>query len=87
MCCSDTGESKSQPLELGLKNGYDGSKRKSTAERTIMPDSRQSRSDLQARSPPTKLLDLAQTYGRTSYPETFYPYAVKFYRRSLHVQN
>lgn len=32
-------ESKSQPLELGLKNGYDGSKRKSTAERTIMTDS------------------------------------------------
>ena len=36
------GESKSQPLELGLKNGYDSSKRKSTAERTIETDLRHS---------------------------------------------
>ena len=55
-------ESRSQPLELGLENCYDSSKRKSTAERTIETDLRHSA--LVVRRP---FLPYSYFYTRQSY--------------------
>ena len=65
---TDTEEARSRPQKNESKNGFDSATRTIAARGVVKADSRHSRSDLQARSPPTKLLDLAQTYGNTGEP-------------------
>ena len=57
-------ESRSQPLELGLKNGFDSSKRKSTAERTIETDSLHSALVVRGPFPPYSYFYTRQSDGR-----------------------
>ena len=56
-------ESRSQPLELGLENCYDSSKRKSTAERTIMTDSLHSALVVRGPFPPYSYFYTRQSYS------------------------
>ena len=53
VCCSDTGEACSRPQKNESKNGFDSATRTIAARGVVKADSRHSRSDLQARSPPT----------------------------------